>query len=124
MDIYELKAKSERQYLNGILYLAKGDLALASNYLRVAMKNMQECLPFVAGAEESEMREMILELAGHLKDINRLHTFVLNPMRMIEKPHRHTVKREQSLAILHKRIAVFPIDPSRDIQLLALQERP
>ena len=73
MDIYELKAKYERQYLNGILYLAKGDLALASNYLRVAMKNMQECLPFVAGAEESEMREMILELAGHLKDINRLH---------------------------------------------------
>ena len=41
MDLYELKARYERQCLNGLMYLAKGDLALASNYLRMAMFKMR-----------------------------------------------------------------------------------
>ncbi len=73
MDLNAMKAKYERQYLNGLMYMVKGDYALASNYLRIAMKSMQECLPWVADDEESELKEMILELAGHLKDLNRMH---------------------------------------------------
>lgn len=73
MDLNAMKAKYERQYLNGLMYMVKGDYALASNYLRIAMKSMQECLPWVDGDEERELRETILELAGHLKDLNRMH---------------------------------------------------
>lgn len=72
MEFIELKAKYERHYLNGIMYLAKGDLALAYNYLKMSLRSLREYVQEVSGPEADELYEAVLELASHLKDISRL----------------------------------------------------
>ena len=69
MNLYGTKARYERHYLNGIMYLAKGDLALASNYLNLALKGMKEQLSFVDYDEGVELKESMIQLADVLKDI-------------------------------------------------------
>ena len=70
MNLYGTKARYERHYLNGIMYLAKGDLPLASNYLNLALKGMKEQLSFVEDYDEAvELKESMIQLADVLKDI-------------------------------------------------------
>ena len=92
MDLYGTKARYERHYLNGIMYLAKGDLALAANYLNLALKGMKEQLSFIGYDEGVELKESMLQLTGVLKDINARH---VSETESAERSVKRTAEHEE-----------------------------
>lgn len=64
-----LKAKYERLFSNGLMYIAKGESALGEKYLNEAALQFKEYILTLGGDERTEGKEWFLELCGHIKDI-------------------------------------------------------
>ena len=70
------KAKYERLYANGIMYLAKGEPVLAEKYLNEAALHLKEYASGLCAEERAEAKEWFLELCGHIKEIRKYYTTV------------------------------------------------
>ena len=68
------KAKYERLYANGVMYLAKGELLLAEKYLNEAALQFKEYVVGLYDEEKQEGKEWFLELCGHIKEIQKYHS--------------------------------------------------
>ena len=68
------KAKYERLYFNGIMYLAKGEPLLAEKFLNEAAIALKEYLAFLSDEERVEGKEWFLELCAHIKEIQKYYT--------------------------------------------------
>ena len=67
------KAKYERLYYNGIMYLAKGEPLLAEKFLNEAAAQLKEYIMCLCEEERSEAKEWFLELCGHIKEIKKYY---------------------------------------------------
>ena len=68
------KAKYERLYYNGIMYLAKGEPLLAEKFLNEAAVALKEYIICLSDEERSDAKEWFLELCGHIKDIQKYYS--------------------------------------------------
>ena len=73
-----LKLKYERHYLIGIMYLAKGETTLAEKYFLMVAKELKEYIPWLAGDELDETKELLLEIVAHLKNISNAKNEIKN----------------------------------------------
>ena len=67
------KARYERLYAKGIMYLAKGETPLAERFLNEAATALKEYVLLLEGEERQETKEWFLELCGAIKDLRRYH---------------------------------------------------
>ena len=68
------KAKYERLYYNGIMYLAKGEMLLAEKFLNEAAIALKEYIMCLTEEERSDAKEWLIELCGHIKDIHKYYS--------------------------------------------------
>lgn len=68
------KAKYERLYANGVMYLAKGELLLAEKYLNEAAIQFKEYVVGLYDEEKQEGKEWFLELCGHIKEVQKYYS--------------------------------------------------
>ena len=62
-----IKSKYERLYSNGLMYLARGEMALGEKYLSEAAANYKEYFLSLGSDERAEAKEWFLELCAHIK---------------------------------------------------------
>ena len=70
------KAKYERLYYNGIMYLAKGEPLLAEKFLNEAAIQLKEYIMCLSEEERSEAKEWFLELCAHVKEIQKYYSTI------------------------------------------------
>ena len=70
------KAKYERLYANGLMYLAKGEPLLAQKYLNEAAVQLKDYIAYLFDDERAQAKEWFLELCGHIKEIGKYYTTV------------------------------------------------
>ena len=70
------RAKYERLYANGLMYLAKGEPLLAEKYLNEAALQFKEYTMGLYDEEKQEAKEWFLELCGHIKEIQKYYSTV------------------------------------------------
>lgn len=68
------RAKFDRLYSNAMMHLAKGDLLLAEKYLSAAIVQLKAYYREAPSDELEEIKEWLLELCSHAKDIKRYRT--------------------------------------------------
>ena len=66
-----MKAKYERLYANGIMYLAKGERELALKYFEAAVKQLSEYIRGLCDEEQDEMKSWLLELVAHVRELEK-----------------------------------------------------
>lgn len=66
-----MKAKYERLYANGIMYLAKGEDKLALKYFEAAAKQLSEYIYGLCDEEQDEMKSWMLEMVGHVRELEK-----------------------------------------------------
>lgn len=66
-----IKAKYDRLYSCGVMYLAKGEIQLAEKYLEEAAIQLKEYVLTLRDEEKMETREWLLELCGHIREIQK-----------------------------------------------------
>ena len=62
-----MRAKYERLYSNGLIYLARGEMNLGEKYLTEAAANYKEYFLSLGSEERAEAKEWFLELCAHIK---------------------------------------------------------
>ena len=80
------KAKYERLYANGLMYLAKGEPLLAQKYLNEAVIQLKDYITYLFDDERAEAKEWFLELCGHIKEIGKYYTTVKAQNQTEEEP--------------------------------------
>lgn len=65
------KAKYERLYSNGIMYLAKGEPQLAEKYLNESALQLKEYILSLSDEERRETKEWLLELCCHIRELQK-----------------------------------------------------
>ena len=66
-----MKAKYERLYANGIMYLAKGERELALKYFEAAVKQLSEYIRGLCDEEQDEMKSWLLEMVAHVRELEK-----------------------------------------------------
>ena len=66
-----MKAKYERLYANGIMYLAKGEDKLAIKYFEAAAKQLSEYIRGLCDEEQDEMKSWLLEMVAHVRELEK-----------------------------------------------------
>ena len=66
-----MKAKYERLYANGIMYLAKGERELAVKYFEAAVKQLSEYVRGLCDEEQDEMKSWLLEMVAHVRELEK-----------------------------------------------------
>ena len=66
-----MKAKYERLYANGIMYLAKGEEKIAIKYFEVAAKQLSEYVQGLCDEEQEENKQWLLEMVAHVREIQK-----------------------------------------------------
>ena len=70
------KAKYERLYANGVMYLAKGEPLLAEKYLNEAAVQLKDLTRHLSDEELDVAKEWLMELCGHIKEIKKYYVTV------------------------------------------------
>ena len=68
-----MKAKYERLYSNGIMYLSKGEDKIAIKYFEAAVKQLSEYVQGLCDEEQEENRSWLLEMIAHVRELEK-HT--------------------------------------------------
>ncbi len=66
-----MKAKYERLYANGIMYLAKDEPELAIKYFEGAAMQLKEYVQGLCDEEQDEMRDWLLEMVAHVRELEK-----------------------------------------------------
>ena len=66
-----MKAKYERLYSNGIMYLAKGERELAVKYFEASVKQLSEYIRGLCDEEQDEMKSWLLEMVAHVRELEK-----------------------------------------------------
>ena len=66
-----MKAKYERLYSNGIMYLAKGERELAVKYFEASVKQLSEYIRGLCDEEQDEMKSWLLEMIAHVRELEK-----------------------------------------------------
>lgn len=66
-----MKAKYERLYSNGIMYLAKGERELAVKYFEASVKQLSEYVRGLCDEEQDEMKSWLLEMVAHVRELEK-----------------------------------------------------
>lgn len=66
-----MKAKYERLYANGIMYIAKGENQLAIKYFQAAAKQLSEYVLGLGDEEQDENKQWLLELIAHVRELEK-----------------------------------------------------
>ena len=66
-----MKAKYERLYSNGIMYLAKGEDKIAIKYFEAAVKQLSEYVQGLCDEEQEENRSWLLEMIAHVRELEK-----------------------------------------------------
>ena len=66
-----MKAKYERLYANGIMYLAKGEEKIAIKYFEGAAMQLSEYVQGLCDEEQDEMKSWLLEMVAHVRELEK-----------------------------------------------------
>ena len=66
-----MKAKYERLYANGIMYLAKGERELAVKYFEGAAKELSVYVHGLCDEERDENKQWLLEMVAHVRELEK-----------------------------------------------------
>ena len=66
-----MKARYERLYASGIMYLAKGEEKIAVKYFEGAAKELSGYVSRLCGEEQDEGKEWLLEMVAHARELEK-----------------------------------------------------